>query len=789
MKHFLILTLAFISFAELAMADSTKTMTISFKEDQFSFLQNDVGALEIIPTSKDLSVGFEENGEDPGLPWVAVDVKIPLDSTYNGVSATMSQRMLFENVVVAENPTVIYTDSIATETSLISLPVYKAAAYPTENVRYVMSSTMNDHVVLHFLVCPFVYEASSNRLNLAENITLNICLKAENTAAKLKGLELLKEKFPDFKFPEDITSERNSAYKAPPVLYNDSVDYVIITSDALSYYFEPWVQWKKQKGVKSVIVTVEDIQETNVSGLSTADAIKIYLSYMYQKNNIKYVLLGGDDTVVPIKRCHGYVIANASKNTVYKDDTLPSDLYYASLEFEGQDFFWDGNGNGICGELDDNISMAQNVHVTRLPVRTSTDVKAALIKFMDYEQNPTENGWNNNILMSGVQLSGNRPAEKIHSDAESTANIMYEKAIAPYWNGKRTKFYDTCSDYSNAGDTTVNRVSLQNLLSEGFTFFDMVTHGNTTFWAMQKGASYNVSDASALQNSKYTIITTTACTTNAFDSATDPCLSEAFIRNMYSGVVAYLGCSRYGWYYKDTYSQLGPSQLYEEQFYKHLFSSLHGNKNFGSIVAAAKTEMLSHCGSYNSKRWIQLGLNPIGDPEMPIYTETPVAFSGAKATIFQNNTVRVNTGIDSCTVCIMSSDNNGASYYEVRKNVCNTTFKNVRTDVSVCITKQNYIPKVLYLKQSDALACGSIDDCEFNKDNGHLDVTAKIDSSANRSLIKVSAASTGRTEKTLNISSDSPTVSTDASDMENGVHIVSLIVDGVLVDSKSIMKK
>lgn len=81
---------------------------------------------------------------------------------------------------------------------------------------------------------------------------------------------------------------------------------------------------------------------------------------------MKYVLLGGDDTIVPKASC--YVSAGG-----YTENEMPTDLFFACF---GGNFDWDGNKNGIYGETTDGIDMSPSIYVTRIPIRTSTDVVA-----------------------------------------------------------------------------------------------------------------------------------------------------------------------------------------------------------------------------------------------------------------------------------------------------------------------------------------------------------------------------------------------------------------------------
>lgn len=179
--------------------------------------------------------------------------------------------------------------------------------------------------------------------------------------------------------------------------------------------------------------------------------------------------------------------------------------------------------------------------------------------------------------------------------------------------------------------------------------------------------------------------------TNAFDN--DVCLSEAFIRNSNSGIIGYLGCSREAWGYADP-ADLGASFEYNGEFYKGLFTNSH--KKFRRTIFDAKNLFIGYCSSYTTYRWTMFGLNPIGDPEMPVYVDTPQNFDNLKIA-FSNGTLNVTTGLSDCTICV-----SGTNYYEVSSGTT-ASFSNVVDGYNLCITKPGYIPFVATIRDSEYL--------------------------------------------------------------------------------------
>jgi hypothetical protein len=427
--------------------------------------------------------------------------------------------------------------------------------------------------------------------------------------------------------------------------------------------------------------------------------LKKFLYNLYKQNSLRYVLLGGDDSIIPTQGC---CMSTKYENYTDTDETIPTDLYYAC--FLGN-FEWDANGNNLYGETADKMNLLPLVYVTRAPVRTTSETTSFVNKIISYEKKPV---YNNNMLRCGNLIS-NYLDSGAHSDAEIQSDSLYNKYINPYWKGDCVKFFDTNTDFDNGANYDFSREHLVEQLARGYSFVAINTHGTQTGLIMESGKQYRVSDGEVQCNDGHTIVTTTACDTNAFDTSTkggtnDPCLSESLLRNPNSGVIAYLGSSRKGYSSKwedsgyNAVHLLGESDTYEGLFYKYLFSDVESQKSYGEIVANAK---------YSRSQWngltrrIQYALNPMGDPEMPIFINTPKEFTDCKINITSKG-IQLNIGESICRICVMSSDDEGMTYYKIYN-----TYSDSDTDsfmlteypnnVSICITKPGYVPKLYKL--------------------------------------------------------------------------------------------
>lgn len=683
--------LIFCLLSLFANADNVKIIDISFDEKDFKITRNEHGLLEI--SSNKYPISYGDDVTDPGLPLLGINVAIPCGTVFQSFSVTGSKHVIQSNVLVATNP-LVFSTNVTSPPSSSAIPDYEKKVYPSTTVKYVSTNTMDGYTMVCFLVSPFEYDATKGELRFYEQISMQVNLVNDKSASFITSPFIGKNAKQWIRQlvinPEDV--EDPSPSEASPKMMislspTSPVDYLIITSSSLLSSFDELVAWKRTKGIRTEVISIDSIDH-NYSGNTIQLKIKNCLYDYYTNRGLKFALLGGDDTVVPVQHCY----AKVGSQTIFD---MPSDLYYACF---GGWFNWDGDCDDVLGEVSDGIDFAPSIYISRLPIQTQEHVTAFLNKLICYERNPLSKPWHDNILMAGIKLKYILNTNQ--SDAEVKADNLYNNYILPYWSGSRFKMFDTYTDFPNGSHYPLTTNDLQTQLQRGYTFMEMGTHGLEDRWNLQNCTDYISTDASNLQNEGFTIINTVACFTNAFDchhyNFPDPCLSEAFIRNPNNGVIAYLGCSREGWTSKsDTTlnSTLQYSYSYEAQFYKSLFNNSMKFHNYAEIVAIAKMKKINGCGGDNANRWLQLGLNPIGDPEMPVYTQTPIELDSCTISVMDSE-ITVNTGTDSCTICVMSTADNGASYYDVRNYVGSAVFQDIYQEVSVCITKHNHVPKI-----------------------------------------------------------------------------------------------
>ena len=74
------------------------------------------------------------------------------------------------------------------------------------------------------------------------------------------------------------------------------------------------------------------------------------------------------------------------------------------------------------------------------------------------------------------------------------------------------------------------------------------------------------------------------------------------------------------------------------------------------------------------------------------------------------NSVVINTGVDSCRICVMSRNDGGVSLYQVYHDVYSISFSDISEPCDICITKPGYVPYVATYQDTMYIQNETIDD-------------------------------------------------------------------------------
>lgn len=648
-----------------------RNISLAIKMENYKLVENDNG--QVVVHSEKPDVVFKPDVSSPCIPYIGINIVVSQSEDYDNATLSGNDVVVGEDVVLAPNPQYVFSNSTKNCHVVSGNVSYQETIYPNKNIEYVGSSKMRGYKILSFLVSPFRYDAGNKRLFFKNNLVLQLKTNGNKIVGNSNCYEdIVKNMVVN---GDEIRSLYSKMYENKSATLD--YEYLIITNAALKPAFQKLADWKTRKGIPTKVLTTEEIT-SDYTGATLQIQIKNALKYYYDNSGEKlaYVLLGGDVGIVPTAICYAYYDGNVRN--------MPTDLYYGC--FDTMD--WDANKNGIWGEIDDNVDICPELFVSRASVSNVSQTESFVNRVISYEANPIWTGNAKKMLMAGtkreVDFSSNMG---IISDSQIQSYYLYRWYVDPYWDGEKVEFYDTHTDFSGDAGYDFSAEHLQDQLDNGYGFVHVMTHGNPYVWAMEPlNDYYSINNAAAQNNQGETIIITSSCLTNAFDSIST-CLSESLMRNPNSGVLAYLGCSREGFGTADILN-IGPSNYLDGNIMSYIFN-LKDN-NFAKCVVCGKSMRLSQCYTYESPyRWLHFGVNAMGDPEMPIYTTTPEIFNNVTLS-YSSNILQINTNVDSCRICVMGRDN---TTYLCMKDVSSISgFQLSDGEYNVCITKNGYIP-------------------------------------------------------------------------------------------------
>ena len=440
-----------------------------------------------------------------------------------------------------------------------------------------------------------------------------------------------------------------------------ALDYLIITSVTLSNSFQRIADYRASAAGGSYstrVVTTNAIGALYSGDIQTR--IRTYISNSVATLGTTMVLLGGDDTIVPDRNCYAAVPSDGAYET-----NMPTDLYYSGC-LTGT---WNGDGDAKYGETNDGVDMGWDVVVARLPMRTASQVTNYLNKVMAYESGSPAT---NKIILGGpyawdTYTGTDRPSDDVTgdghagfrstspahtsvSDSEAWLRRLYRDGIRSYWPAAVGIICDTITswDTTSCGSYAQTEANTLTAFNKNWTHLMFSGHGEPQAWGLEaEGTAFDQANAASMTGLA-AFVYTDACLSGAFDGqpsitvdvgtteeytyTSEPCLGEGFLRNTRTlgGALAYMGCARYGWGEPDAApaentSDGGPSTVYAYKFYKRMYET--SGRTLGVAFAMHKADMSGFSGTDDCERWIQFGMNLLGDPalKMPAGIPAPAA--------------------------------------------------------------------------------------------------------------------------------------------------------------------
>ncbi|MDE5664229.1 MAG: hypothetical protein K2I37_09395 [Muribaculaceae bacterium] len=253
----------------------------------------------------------------------------------------------------------------------------------------------------HFVtvsVRPVSYDCESKEITCYNNLQLRLdyreCSAAEMSSPPVFPPEpryspLLSELVVNPPMSE-ISGVNRALSTSQPV--NDR--YIIVTTEDLKDDFENLAVWKRQKGYKAEVVTMESILKTPGFAVNITDsiwdeaaALRKWLKRYYQRYGHFFLLLAGDSRAgkMPVRKYHFFDYQKA--DDIYNDSVVPSDVYFADFSKEANNLRLFPNGL-YSKQINPIMTPNLAIPVGRLMCQNGKEVSNYLRKLKLYEAWP-----------------------------------------------------------------------------------------------------------------------------------------------------------------------------------------------------------------------------------------------------------------------------------------------------------------------------------------------------------------------------------------------------------------
>ncbi|MDD2891018.1 MAG: C25 family cysteine peptidase, partial [bacterium] len=387
----------------------------------YSFQRPTVEKGKSVGGSDRISIQDLKEWAEPGkpvLPFKSVDILIPYGKKVMDIKFIPQEAETIKGYYdIAPGSPIAPTFSSNVKINTVKNPkIYSQSfPYPSKISSPYTVQRVSGYDILICRLYPAQYIPTEGKLFYYKNITIEITLSDNFTIADEQRKMLLSNNQTLARVRNMVDNKNTlSSYSSGFGTFNSKsstppYDYIIITNAALKDSFQRVVNWKISKGLEARVFTTDSIY-ANFSGVDNQTKIRNFIKDCYTTwsataHPLKWVVLGGDEDVIPIRGCFGW----STDGTIgFVDSTMPCDLYYSALDGN-----WDADGDGVYGEGDvsgggtgtagEEADLLSEIAVGRVTVDTPEEAHNYINKLLHYESAPDAN-YLNQALFVGEQL-------------------------------------------------------------------------------------------------------------------------------------------------------------------------------------------------------------------------------------------------------------------------------------------------------------------------------------------------------------------------------------------------
>ncbi len=371
-----------------------------------------------------------------------------------------------------------------------------------------------------------------------------------------------------WKAPESITVYENTLDLREEI---KGLDHIIITHPDFWEAAQRLAQWRTQRGLNSMAVSVNDVYNQFSWGLFDPTAIRNFLKHLVENGNpnLQYVLLLGDG-------CYDY----KDNSGISPGNWVPP---YERNEITTDDWF-------VC--FDQNSALP-SMAVGRLPAQTEQEAEVMVNKIIAYEERGSPGVWQNTAILVADDDHVRGRYDGVVTYVFDTENIA-NHYIPPTLD--QVKVYLTEYSLDSFGRKPKARKEFIESFNQGALLINFVGHANYTTLT-HESLFEAATDVSLLNNGQHLpLFFGSTCSIAHFDHPVNETFCERLLRKANGGMVAAIGPTRLA------YNE--PNVRLNKNFYKQLFSPSAHLPRVGKALWEAK--ILTGMGS-NTKKFLLLG--------------------------------------------------------------------------------------------------------------------------------------------------------------------------------------
>lgn len=556
------------------------------------------------------ATGTGETGE-PNLPRYGVTLLVPQGSQVTAIMVTPGRQISLGSgyhVDPVLQPVELSETAVSTSKPSLQTDIYASdSLFPSTLYSEIGTYSFRGYDLLVLSLNPVQYRPLSGELLYSPEITVTIQTTPTGFTNPLyRGTE---QDQIEVAYKVDNPALIQSYIHPHPINAATAYDLLILTTEELQSGFEPLKTAHDAQGLLTEIKTLNDI--SSIPSQVTAEDVRDFIREEYVNSGISYVLIGGDDDIVPAKQL--WVQAWQGGDS----DDMPTDLYYSCLDgtynFD-EDDRW---GEPTDGDAGKDVDLVAEVYLGRACVGTSSEVTNFVQKTLTYMN---IGGYSDGpALFVGELLWGPPDYEEYTWGDDSMEEIINGSTTS----GHNTKgFSSTVYDVDRLYDQLWGyppgwpKSAIMQKINAGVRFINHLGHAGTGYDLRMVN-----DDVESLTNTMLPFIYSQGCYSGSFDLG--DCIAEAFTVKTTHGAFAGIWNARYGW--GTPGSTDGPSQYYHREFWDAVFK-----ENITSIGKANQDSREDSISKIKGScmRWCYYQINLFGDPSLTIFT--PVNNAPAK---------------------------------------------------------------------------------------------------------------------------------------------------------------